>query len=119
MKKTLFLVLTSVLTTLFGCEDPSKWYLTGCDNEQFIFEHDHKTYAAVCWQSFHSGQSGSDDPADCSGMLSLPGVGQELPEGRTGEVKVLVVDNIMFWSPAGDRRPRFHLKIVSVKADGQ
>ena len=29
MKKTLFLVLALVLTTLFGCKDPSKWYLTG------------------------------------------------------------------------------------------
>lgn len=118
MKETLFLVLALVLTTLFGCEDPSKWYLTGYDNEQFIFKHDHKIYAAVCWQSFHAGQSGSDDPADCSGMLGLPGVGQELPEKRNGEVKVVVIDNMMFWSPAGDRRPRFHLKIVSVKADG-
>jgi hypothetical protein len=52
-------------------------------------------------------------------MLSLPGVGQELPEKRNGVVKVLVIDNMMFWSPAGDRRPRFHLKIVNVKADGQ
>ena len=117
MKKTLFLLLTLVPTTLFGCNDPSKWYLTGYDNEQFIFKHDHKTYAAVCWQSFHSGQSGSDDPADCSEMLSLPGVGQELPEKRSQEVKVLVVDNMMFWSPAGDARPRFHLKIVGVKED--
>jgi hypothetical protein len=50
-------------------------------------------------------------------MLSLPGVGQELPEKRSREAKVLVVDNMMFWSPAGDARPRFHLKIVDVKAD--
>jgi hypothetical protein len=119
MKKTLFLVLAWVLTTLIACKDPSKWYLTGYDNERFIFKHDHMTYAAVCWQSFHSGQSGSDDPADCSQMLSLPGIGQERPETSNGEVKVLVIDNMIFWSPAGDARPRFHLKIVSVKADGQ
>lgn len=119
MKTTLFLVLTFVLTTLFGCKDPSKWYLTGYDNDHFIFKHDHKTYAAVCWQSFHSGEASSDDPADCSQMLSLPGVGQELPEKGNGEVKVLVVDNMMFWSPSGDARPRFHLKIVSVNADEQ
>lgn len=119
MKKTLFLALALVLITLFGCKDPSKWYLTGYDNERFIFKHDHKIYTAVCWQSFHSGQSGSDDPADCSAMLSLPGIGQELPEKRKGEVKVLVTDNMMFWTPAGDARPRFHLKIVGVKADEQ
>jgi hypothetical protein len=50
-------------------------------------------------------------------MLGLPGIGQELPEKRNGEVKVLVIDNMMFWTPGGDARPRFHLKIVSVKAD--
>ena len=119
MKKTLFLVLALLLTTFFGCKDPSKWYLTGYENERFIFKHDHKTYAAVCWQSFHSGQSGSDEPADCSAMLSLPGIGQELPEKKSAEVKVLLVDNMMFWTPAGDARPRFHLKIVSVKGDDQ
>jgi len=50
-------------------------------------------------------------------MLSLPGIGQELPEKKSAEVKVLLVDNMIFWTPAGDARPRFHLKIVSVKAD--
>jgi hypothetical protein len=119
MRKTLFSALALVLITLVGCKDPSKWYLTGYDNERFIFKHDHKTYSAVCRQSFHSGQSGSDDPADCSEMLSLPGIGQERPEKRNGEIKVLVIDNMMFWTPAGDRRPRFHLKIVSVKPDEQ
>jgi hypothetical protein len=119
MKKTLFLDLALVLITLSGCKDPSKWYLTGYDNEHFIFKHDHKTYSAVCWQSFHSGQSGSDDPADCSEMLSLPGIGQELPEKRNGEVEVLIIDKMLFWTPAGDSRPKFHLKITSVKADEQ
>jgi hypothetical protein len=52
-------------------------------------------------------------------MLSLPGVGQELREKRNGEVEVFVVDNMLFWSPTGDARPRFHLKIISVKADRQ
>ncbi len=41
MKKTLFVDLALVLTTLLGCKDSSKWYLTGYDNEQFIFKHDH------------------------------------------------------------------------------
>jgi hypothetical protein len=53
--KTLLLALASILATLLGCQDPSKWYLTGYDNEQYIFKHDHKAYAAVCWQSFHPG----------------------------------------------------------------
>jgi hypothetical protein len=52
-------------------------------------------------------------------MLSLPGIGQEPPEKRNGEVKVLVTDNMIFWTPAGNSRPRFHLKIVSVTADEQ
>jgi hypothetical protein len=119
MTKTLFLSLASVLIVLLGCQDPSKWYLSGYDNEQFIFKHDHKAYAAVCWQSFHPGQLRSDDPADCSAMLGLPGIGREPPEKRNGEVKVLVVDNMIFWAPAGDARPRFHLKIVNVTADEQ
>jgi hypothetical protein len=52
-------------------------------------------------------------------MLGLPGIGQEIPEKRNGEVKVLVVDNMIFWAPTGDARPRFHLKIVNVTADEQ
>jgi hypothetical protein len=112
------LVISVALAGVTGCSQsdlhPSKWYLTGYENNRFIIQHDHKTYIAECFQSF-SFKNKPDSTPDCSTMLEIPGIGHEIPEKTLDNVSWLSTGSFGIYTPAGDDGPQYQLKFITIR----
>jgi hypothetical protein len=123
MKHSGALVLLSIDLLVAACSKadmhPSKWYFTAYENRRFIFEHDHKKYTAECMNSFSTTSRQPDAVPDCSFVLTMPGIGNELPErmfpGRKdGWISWYSQGNVGTYTPAGDKGPQFSFEFVSI-----
>jgi len=112
-----FVIVLSV-AVIAGCKpapDPAKWYLIEYENKQFIFQHDHKRYTAECFQSFSTGRKDPDSTPDCTGILTIHGVGQEIPEKWGDQVRWLSAGTFAIFTPAGDGGPQLQFTFVSIR----
>lgn len=115
----LTLGLLAISGWISGCSKadmhPERWYLTAYDNGKFIIQHDHKVYTAECYQSFGVGRKNPDSPPDCTDLLTIPGVGNEIPEKIGKDSAWLALASWAIFTPAGDDGPQLQLKFVSIK----
>jgi hypothetical protein len=119
MKIFYVMVLFSSVAGLSGCrsQDPTKWYLTAYENEKFIFHHDHKKYIAECFQSFGSGKKTPDLTPDCTDLITLPGIGHQIPENQDGKTVWVSAGNWAVFTPLGEEGPQYQLKFASIEQD--
>jgi hypothetical protein len=112
-------ILLAVSSWTGGCSKadlhPDKWYLMAYDNGKFIIQHDHKVYTAECFQSFSVGSKNPDRKPDCTDLLTVPGVGNELPEKVGKDSAWVALAEWAIFTPAGDEGPQYQLKFVSIK----
>jgi hypothetical protein len=112
-------ILLAVLAGISGCrsQDPTKWYLTAYEDEKFVFHHDHNKYIAECFQSFGMGKKTPDQTPDCTDLITVPGIGHEVPENKDGKAAWLSMGSWAIFTPLGDEGPQYHLKFVSIEQD--
>jgi len=123
MRRLILAALSLSISVIAGCKpahDPAKWYLTGYENGKLLIQHDHKLYTGRCYQSFSAGQKDPDGTPQCSDMLTVPGIGHEIPEkSYKGEVSWLSMADYAFFTPMGDGGPQYQLIFDSIKEDGK
>jgi hypothetical protein len=121
--KTMFMLALLSRSAIAGCSQadlhPDKWHLTGYENGKLLIRHDHKLYTAKCFQSVSAGQKDPDSTPQCSDMLVVPGIGQEIPEKRDGQVRWLSAGTYAIYTPAEDGGPQLQFSFVSIKEDAQ
>jgi hypothetical protein len=112
-------ILLAVLAGVSGCrsQDPTKWYLTAYENEKFVFHHDHKKHIAECFQSFGMGKKTPDPTPDCTDLITMPGIGHQVPENADGKTAWVSAGSWAIFTLLGDEGPQYHLKFVSIEQD--